>query len=128
MASVRRAPRRHIGIEKTYLPQPFSWIVRACDFISLRAIVAIFFSPCASFVTHYAAVALTTLCPLIVAVLINLAAVPLYFYRADRGWAAWWSAVDRCGMRYFATALLLFYTSICVKAFEHFNCRWLRGN
>ena len=48
--------------------------------------MAIFFSPCASFVTHYAAVTLTTLCPLIVALLINCAAVPLYFYRADRGW------------------------------------------
>jgi len=67
-------------------------------------------------------VALTSLFPLIAAALINLVAVPVYFYRTERGWAAWRAALDRRGMRYFATGMLLCHTYISVTLFSHFNC------
>ena len=62
---------------------------------------------------------LTTLFPLLLGAAMALAAVPVYLNARDRGWRA---ALDRCGLRYYATLLLLSHTSIAVKILEHFRC------
>ena len=175
-----------LGIEEAKIPAPFSWLVRLFDVVSLRALAAFFYSPCArpasftiicrilvvafisestrsngmvrlkprarshlgsraellltarpsimdasagaTFMTHYTAIVLTTLFPLLIACALALVAVPVYVRGAGRGRAAWWVAMNRCGLGYFATFMLLFHMSICVQTFQHFNCHGLCGN
>ena len=62
------------------------------------------------------------LAPLLLLGLMALLAVPLFVAGSDRGWRGWRAAMDRCGFRHYATTIMLFHTSICVKTFSHFDC------
>ena len=73
--------------------------------------------------THYATLTLTALAPLLLLALIALLAVPFFIAGAGRGWRGFRAAMDRCGFRHYATMIMLFHTSICVKLFSHFNCQ-----
>ena len=72
--------------------------------------------------THYATLTLTALAPLMLLELIALLAIPLFIAGTYEGWRGLRAAMDRCGFRYYATIVMLFHTSICVKLFSHFNC------
>ena len=73
--------------------------------------------------THYTTLALTALAPLLLLALIALLAVPVFMAGPGRGWRGFREAMDHCGFHSYATMIMLFHTSICVKLFSHFNCQ-----
>ena len=66
-----------LNVAAVHVPAPFSWLVSAMDFLTLGPLAAFFFSPCASFITHYASLTLTALAPLLLLALMTLCALPL---------------------------------------------------